>query len=137
MRSLVAALLLGAGILMVPGNPEASEVMTGLASVDFGRVTRFDGGRYQGMVATGERFKASVLAVAHRTLPLGSHVMVRYRGRTACAVVNDRGPCLSAYCQSHAPKRVRDRVLDMMPRLASRLGFPGLGRVAFWPVACR
>lgn len=135
MRSLVAALLLGAGILMAPGNPEASEVMSGLASVDFGRVTRFDGGRYHGLVATGERFKASALAVAHCTLPLGSWVMVAYRDKTTPAVVNDRGPCCSDHCRRIAPTRVKDRVLDMTPAVASRLDFPGLGRVAFWLVS--
>lgn len=124
----VATLLL----CLACGGASASEVMTGMASVDYGGTTRFDGGRYHGLVATGQRFKASILAVAHRTLPLGSWIVVNYRGRTATAVVRDRGPCLSHHCRHTAPKRVRDRVLDMTPALAKRLRFPGLGWVTYW-----
>ncbi len=106
----------------------------GIASVDYGRVTKFDGGNYHGRVAMGERYKAAALAVAHRTLPLRSYIEIHYRGRTVTAIVSDRGPCLSAHCQATAPKRVRARVLDMTPAVAARLAFPGLGRVTFWPV---
>lgn len=133
MRSLVAALLLCA---FASSSVNATQVMTGIASVDFGHATRFDGASYRGLVATGERFRANILAVAHRSLPLKSCVAVFYQGRLAVAVVNDRGPCLSAYCQSHAPARVRARVLDMTPLLAARLNFSGLGRVTFWPTQC-
>lgn len=109
-------------------------IYQGLASVDDGKPTRFDGGNYHGRVADGSRFKTALLAVAHRTLPLGSVIVVSYRGREAVAVVNDRGPCLSSHCQHSAPARVRSRVLDMTPALARRIKFPGLGRVAFWPL---
>lgn len=133
MRSLIAVAL-----LCLACSSARAEVMVGMASVDFGHVTRFDGWRYRGLVATGERFKSNILAVAHRTLPLKSCVAVKYRDRTVGpAVVDDRGPCLTSYCQHHAPQRVRERVLDMKPRLASLLGFPGTGKVTFWPVACR
>lgn len=146
MRSLLAALLLcvsfSAGFaadLDKPTHPPASNVpavvkFTGMASVDDGRPTKFDGANYHGRVADGSRFKTAMLAVAHRTLPLGSTVVVSYRGREAVAVVNDRGPCLSSHCQRTAPSRVRSRVLDMTPALAKRIKFPGLGRVAFWPI---
>jgi rare lipoprotein A (peptidoglycan hydrolase) len=117
-------------------NSFASEVTWSLASVDFGDVTQFDGEQHQGLVATGEQFQASRLAVAHRTLPLNSCVAVYYEGRTQTAVVNDRGPCSSDYCQRVAPARVKERVLDMTPAGASLLKFPGLGRVAFWPIEC-
>lgn len=75
-------------------------------------------------------------AVAHRTLPLNSCVMVRYQGRDQKAVVNDRGPCLTRHCQRTAPERVRNRVIDMTPAVATALKFPGLGTVSFWRVAC-
>lgn len=138
MRSFVAALLLCLLCVACLLSRARAEVMVGMASVDFGRVTRWDGGRYHGLVATGERFRANVLAVAHRTLPLHSCVAVKYRDKTVGpAVVDDRGPCLTDHCQRHAPLRVRERVLDLKPRLASALGFPGTGKVTFWPVACR
>jgi len=131
-KSLGAALILS----IFPYNSLASDVTWGMASIDFGYVTKFDGGHYHGAVATGEMFQASNLAVAHRTLPLNSCVAVHYDGRTQTAVVNDRGPCSSDFCQRTAPARVRERVLDMTPAVASLLQFPGLGRVAFWPVDC-
>lgn len=129
-RSLLAALFLCLAGSATP----AADITIGLASVDDGRPTRFDGANYHGKVADGSRFKTASLAVAHRTLPLGSVVVVSYRGREAKAVVNDRGPCLSSHCQRTAPARVRARVLDMTPALARALRFPGLGRVAFWPL---
>lgn len=146
MRSLFAALwlcLLCGGSFAadldkptLPSAPNAPAVVkfTGPASVDDGKLTRFDGANYRGRVADGSRFKSSLMAVAHRTLPLGSTVVVSYRGRQERAVVNDRGPCLSVHCQRTAPARVRSRVLDMTPALARRLKFPGLGRVAFWSI---
>lgn len=103
---------------------------TGMASVDYGRATSFDGGRYGGRVSTGARFDAKLLAIAHRTLPLGSYVLVTFRKRTALAVVNDRGPCLTVHCQRSAPRRVRERIADLTPGLARYLRFPGLGRVS-------
>ncbi len=132
---MVRLLSLGLCVLFLGNSAQDSITpvkFVGLASVDDGRPTRFDGGSFHGKVATGERFKVASLAVAHRTLPLGSRVVVSYRGREVVAVVNDRGPCLSPHCQKVAPRRVRERVLDMTPALARLLKFPGLGRVAFW-----
>ncbi len=127
MIRLIIAVLLCA----VPAHAE-----TGLASVDYGGPTRFDGGHYAGRTATGERYRVASLAVAHRTLPLNSCIAVRFNGKVVNATVKDRGPCLSEHCQATAPRRVRERVIDMTPLLAARLNFPGLGRVSFWPVAC-
>lgn len=143
LRPLLAALLLCAFTILDSSTPASAQdsiasakftgpIYEGLASVDDGRPTRFDGGSFHGRVADGGRFKIAALAVAHRTLPLGSIVVVSYRGRTATAVVNDRGPCLSPDCQQHAPKRIRDRVLDMTPAVARQIKFPGLGRVTYW-----
>lgn len=132
MRAIFAALIL----CLACDSANSAEVMIGLASIDYGRVTRFDGQRYHGLVATGARFRASSFAVAHRTLPLKSCVAVAYRGKVETAMIVDRGPCLSKWCQQHAPKHVRDRELDMTPALAQRIKFPGLGRVSYWPVAC-
>ncbi len=131
MRAIIVALCVG--LLAAPAR---AEVMVGIASVEFGRVTKFDGADYRGRVSTGERYKAAALAVAHRTLPLGLCVAVSYRKRTQVAVVNDRGPCLSDHCQRVAPARVKARVLDMTPAVAARLKFPGLGRVSFQPIDC-
>ena len=120
MRYVLFALL----ILSAPARAES-----GQASVDYGHVTPFDAPGFHGLVATGEKFDAKRIAVAHRWLPLRSMVMVIYRRRWMLAEVVDRGPCLSDVCQRSAPKRVRERILDLTPSLASKLRFPGLGRV--------
>jgi hypothetical protein len=60
---------------------------------------------------------------------LGSLVLVTFRSRSAVAVVNDRGPCLTPYCQRVAPPRLRQRIADLTPALARYLRFPGLGKV--------
>lgn len=109
---------------------------TVLASVDDGRPTHFDGGNFHGRISTGERFSGHALAVAHRTLPLHSCIEISYRGRAQTAIVNDRGPCLTAWCQHHAPSRIKRRELDMTPALARILRFPGLGTVSFHPTPC-
>ncbi len=109
---------------------------TVLASVDDGKPTRFDGGNFHGRVSTGDRFSGHTLAVAHRTLPLHSCVEISYRGRSQTAIVNDRGPCLTTWCQHHAPARIKRRELDMTPALARILRFPGLGCVSFHPTPC-
>lgn len=127
MRATIAAIL-----LVLCGTAHAE---SGIASVDYGRPTRFDGGNFHGLVATGERFNPSVFAVAHCSLPLKSRVIVAYRRRVAIAVVNDRGPCCTPDCRHNAPLRVLIRKIDLTPALARYLGFPGLGVVEYWPVA--
>ena len=42
--------------------------------------------------ATGERFRASGLTAAHRSLPLGTRLLVSHGGRSVVVRVNDRGP---------------------------------------------
>lgn len=74
-------------------------------------------------VATGRKFDPNGMTVAHRTLPLGTRLVVSY-GRNFCEViVNDRGPF------------VRGRDIDLTRGVAKALHFPGLGkvRVAYWP----
>ena len=72
--------------------------------------------------ASGERFSASALTAAHKTLPLGSRARVTHlgNGRSVIVRINDRGPY------------VKGRVIDLTPAAASRLGFSrkqGLAKV--------
>lgn len=114
----------------------ANGSQVGMASVDYGVMTRFDSRNYHGMVATGGRYSGTKMAIAHRTLPLNSCVEVKFHGKTAKAIVNDRGPCFSDYCRRTAPARVRNRILDMTPNLARKLNFPGLGMVEIKETRC-
>jgi peptidoglycan lytic transglycosylase len=73
--------------------------------------------------ANGERFSMDSLTAAHRTLPLGTTVVVtNLRTRRQVALrINDRGPYVD-------PKR---RIIDLSRAAARRLGFehPGLAPV--------
>jgi peptidoglycan lytic transglycosylase len=67
--------------------------------------------------ACGQRLTASIMGVAHKTLPCGTKVRFRYHGRTAVAKVIDRGPYVAG------------REWDLAPAVKRRLGFPGVGTV--------
>ncbi|MEZ5299070.1 MAG: septal ring lytic transglycosylase RlpA family protein [Verrucomicrobiales bacterium] len=74
-------------------------------------------GIVRGETALGERFKPSAMAGAHKTLPLPCVVKVwnLENGKTATIRLNDRGPF------------VGDRILDVTPKVAKRLGFKEKG----------
>ncbi|MGK0187784.1 MAG: rare lipoprotein A [Verrucomicrobiales bacterium] len=78
-------------------------------------------GLVSGTTALGEDFRAHALAGAHRTLPLPCQIKVTNleNGKTAKLRLNDRGPYIG------------NRMLDVSPRAASKLGFKdrGLTRV--------
>jgi len=42
--------------------------------------------------ASGERFNPHALTAAHRTLPMGSKLLVSLRGKSIVVTINDRGP---------------------------------------------
>jgi rare lipoprotein A len=77
--------------------------------------------------ASGERFSASALAAAHRTMPFGSRVRVTNlkNGKTVVVRINDRGPY------------TRGRVIDLTPAAAERIGLTrrqGITRVRVEPL---
>jgi rare lipoprotein A len=69
--------------------------------------------------ASGERFNASELTAAHRTLPFGTRVRVtnHSNGRSVVVTINDRGPFVSG------------RIIDVTPAAAHALGMSGLAPV--------
>ena len=44
------------------------------------------------VTASGEPFDPEVYTTPHRTLPLGTRLLVSYRGESVRVTVNDRGP---------------------------------------------
>lgn len=44
--------------------------------------------------SSGAVFNPNRMTAAHRTLPLGSHLLVEYNGKQVVVEVNDRGPAL-------------------------------------------
>lgn len=67
--------------------------------------------------ASGERFDMHALTAAHRTLPLGTRVLVTNlaNGRAVQVRINDRGPVLP------------DRIIDLSYAAARALGGVGAG----------
>jgi rare lipoprotein A len=74
-------------------------------------------GLYGNGVACGGTLLPHTIGVAHKTLPCGTKVKLRYRGRTVTAPVIDRGPY------------VPGRDYDLTEAVKERLGFPGVGTV--------
>jgi rare lipoprotein A len=72
---------------------------------------------YGGALACGGSLGYGSMVVAHKTLPCGTKVRVRYRGRTVTATVRDRGPYAGG------------REFDLAGAVARRLGFDGVGTI--------
>ena len=75
-------------------------------------------------VATGQRYNPDGITAAHRTLPFGTKLTVRYGHRAVVLTINDRGP--AAWTK---------RDIDLSAGSAKALAFPGTGRVKieYWP----
>lgn len=74
-------------------------------------------GLYGSGVACGGILLPGTLGVANKTLPCGTRVKLRYRGRTVTVPVIDRGPYVAG------------RDYDLTAATRARLGFPGVGTV--------
>lgn len=69
--------------------------------------------------ASGKRFDKNAFTAAHRSLPFGTKVEVTNlaNGKTVIVEINDRGP----YSE--------DRILDLSPAAARKIGLIGRGTV--------
>lgn len=76
-------------------------------------------GFYGNTMAGGGKLKRNSMVVAHRSLPFGTKVQIKYKGRTVTAVVRDRGPYVGG------------RVFDLGPGTAKKLKFSGVGTVKY------
>src|SRR5262245_11681233 len=82
------------------------------------------GARHHGRkTASGERFSMHALTAAHRSLPLGTAVLVTHlnTGQQVHVTINDRGPFFDQ----------QRRIIDLSRAAAERIGLlrPGVGRV--------
>ncbi len=77
----------------------------------------FGPGLYGGALACGGRLYPGTRGVAHKTLPCGSKVTLRYRGRTVTTRVVDRGPFIAG------------REYDLTYATRNDLGFGDIGSV--------
>ncbi len=74
-------------------------------------------GLYGGGLACGGTLSPGKLGVANKTLPCGSHVTLRYHGKTLTVPVIDRGPYAG------------NREYDLTAATKAKLGFPSTGTV--------
>ena len=74
-------------------------------------------GLYGNKLGCGGTLTPSTLGVAHKSLPCGTRLTVRYRGRSVRVAVIDRGPYAG------------DREFDLTQATKNRIGFPSTGRV--------
>jgi len=74
-------------------------------------------GLYGNGVACGGTLMPGTMGVAHKTLPCGTMVKLRYHGRSVTVPVIDRGPYVAG------------RDYDLTWAVKERLGFPGVGTV--------
>jgi rare lipoprotein A (peptidoglycan hydrolase) len=86
----VAMVVMGTGCVAAGGSAFATKQTGGASHYDERSVIAFPGSR-------------SSKGCAHRTLPAGTVVKVRYQGRYTTCVVDDRGPYVSG------------RILDLQP----------------------
>ena len=68
--------------------------------------------------ASGTRFDPDAMTCAHKSLPFGTRLEVRYQGRSVVVTVSDRGP--------YVPSDPR-RVLDLSEAAFARLAPVGAG----------
>jgi rare lipoprotein A len=82
-----------------------------------GRASWYGPGFHGRRTASGERFQASAMTAAHRTLPFGTRVRVTHvgNGRSVVVRINDRGPF-------H-----RGRIIDLAAGPAQMLGLTNVG----------
>lgn len=118
----LAAALIGAALLAAACAPTRTEAPAGASAprrVQTGRASWY-GQTHQGKkTASGEPFDMNALTAAHRTLPLGTRVLVTNlaNGRSVEVRINDRGPA------------VADRIIDLSYGAARALDAVGDGVV--------
>lgn len=83
------------------------------------RASWYGPGLYGNGMAGGGKLKRDSMVVAHRSLPFGTKIRVKYRGRTVTAVVRDRGPF------------IKGRTFDLGPGTAKALKFDGVGTIKY------
>jgi len=81
--------------------------------------TWYGPGFYGNRTADGTVLQENSMVLAHRTLPFGTKVEVKYKGKTVIGTVRDRGPKSTRF------------EFDLGPGVAKALGFAGVQTVEY------
>ena len=92
--ALPAAASTGTGSGGASASPEQYQSSSTARTADYqpAKATWYGPGLFGNRLACGGRLTHSTLGVAHKRLPCGTKVALRYRGRTVVVPVIDRGP---------------------------------------------
>jgi rare lipoprotein A (peptidoglycan hydrolase) len=107
----VKASVVDAAATAASSHPERVNVYRSAAASYYGP------GLYGNSTACGGRLTPKTVGVAHKTLPCGTKVTLRYRGRTVTVPVIDRGPYAG------------NREYDLTAATKAKLGFGSTGNV--------
>ena len=125
-RTRTVAALAACALLVGAGAAVASERRAEAGGVQCGEASYYAPSLHGRRMANGERFDRDSNAAAHRTLPLGTRARVTNleTGHSEVVEIEDRGP------------HVRDRIIDVSPRVAELLGMraAGTARVEVQPL---
>ena len=102
------------GNTMAKGSKDGAGVVQGFRPV---QASYYGPGFYGGRTACGQTLTTSTQGVAHKSLPCGTRVTLRYRGREVTVPVIDRGPYAAG------------REYDLTSATRNRLGFGSTGTV--------
>jgi len=102
-----------------PRNRTAAAAPASASGWKSARASWYGPGFYGNRTASGAILTEGMMNVAHKTLPFGTRIEFKFGGRTAIAVVNDRGPFTPG------------RVFDLGPGTATALGFSGVHTVQY------
>lgn len=102
------------------GGPETNDITIGSAkrvAMRSAVASWYGPGLFGNRTACGQTLTRGLRGVAHKSLPCGTKLTVKFRGRTTRATVVDRGPF-------HA-----SREFDLTYATATALGFRAVGRI--------
>ena len=102
-----------------PGATAPSRAAASTSGWQSAKASWYGPGFYGRRTASGAVLTQGMMNVAHKSLAFGTRIQFEYKGRTATAVVNDRGPF------------IHGRVFDLGPGTAQALGFGGVGTVKY------
>jgi rare lipoprotein A len=113
----------GASATPPPAEPNTTDQSAQTADYKAVKATWYGPGFYGHRTACGTRLTRHTLGVAHKRLPCGTNVALRYQGRTVVVPVIDRGPYSRGV--DYDLTAATARTLGM--RKTSRLGAAALG----------